>query len=86
MVEFPPDIDFLPGTNQPVPAVMTAEEACLYLRLDEGRSIKNAVRALNRLVDRRRITPIVVGKRRRYAKVELERFIVKEVEFQRRAS
>ena len=79
-------VEFLPGTNQPVPALMTAEEACMYLRLDEGRSIENAVRALNRIVDKRRITPIIVGKLRRYAKVELERFIIEEVEFQRKAS
>ena len=66
--------------------LMTSEEAASYLRLDEGRSIANAVKALNRLVDKRKITPIVVGKRRRYAKVELERFIIEEVEFQRKAS
>lgn len=61
-------------------AVLTAEEACRYLRLDEGRDMDNAVKALNRLVDNGRLRPCVVGKYRRYSVDELRRFIERETE------
>ena len=75
MVEFPQVTDVLPGTNQPVPAVMTAEEACCYLRLDVDREMKNAIKSLNRLVDRKLIRPCMYQKKRMYARKELDRFI-----------
>ena len=55
--------------------VLTAEEACSYLRLDEGRSMSAAIHSLNHLVRKRAIHPCVVGKHRRYARAELDRFI-----------
>ncbi len=57
------------------PILMTAEEACEYLRLTEGRALSAALAALNHLVRRRRLHPCLVGKRRRYAREELDRFI-----------
>ncbi len=76
MIDFPASVEFFPGTNQPVPVVMTAEEACRYLRLDVDRDdMKNAIKALNRLVDKGFIRPCIVGNHRRYSHDELRRFI-----------
>lgn len=75
MAEFPLGIDVLPGTNQPIPALMTAQDACRFLRLDLDREMKNAIKALNRLVDKDLIRPCLVGNHRRYSHDELRRFI-----------
>ena len=72
--------DFLPGTNLPVPSVMTAQECCCYLRLDLGRSIENATKALNRLVDRKLIRPCMYKKNRMYSRKELDRFLLDQTE------
>lgn len=59
----------------PTHEILTAEEACRYLRLDIGRDSDAAIKALNRLVDKGRIRPCLVGKHRRYTRDELCRFI-----------
>ena len=80
MAEFPAGTDFLPGTNQPVPEIMTREEACCYLRIDVGREMKNAIKALNRLVDRKLIRPCMYLKKRHYKRDELDRFLTEQTE------
>ncbi len=70
-------IEFMPGTTTPAPRLLTAEEAAAYLRLDDGRDIEAAVKALNRLVDRRLIRPCLIGRHRRYSRLELDRIIDK---------
>ncbi len=67
--------EFLPINNRPAPAVMTPEEAVVYLRLDEGREMENALKALNRIVGKGMIRPCLIGKLRRYWKRELDRFV-----------
>ncbi len=59
-------------------AVLTAEEACRYLRLDVGREDNEdaQIKALNRLVDQKKaIRPCLYQKRRMYLKSELDRFL-----------
>lgn len=73
-------VEFLPGTSVPAPALMIDSEAAGYLRLDENRSNDNAVKALNRLVEKRLIRPCLVGNRRRYWRHELDRFMREETE------
>ena len=73
-------VEFLPGTSVPAPALMIDSEAADYLRLDENRSNENAVKALNRLVEKRLIRPCLVGNRRRYWRHELDRFMCEETE------
>lgn len=61
---------------RPAPALMTAQEAVLFLRLSEGgRDIADAIKSLEYLVLTGRIRPCRVGRFNRYARVELERFI-----------
>ena len=76
--------DFLPGTNQPVPALMTAPEAVRYLRLDiltkpdgseHRREIADAVKSLDHLIRKGRIAYVRVGKNRRFPRAKLDRFI-----------
>lgn len=63
------------------PALMTAEEAAVYLRLAEGdRDIADAITSLEYLVREGRIRPARVGKHNRYARAELDRFIVQQTE------
>lgn len=62
------------------PALLTASEAGVYLRLDEGKDADGAVRAIDRLVDQGRLKPCLIGRHRRYSKVELDRFIAAETE------
>lgn len=57
------------------PRLLTAEEAAGYLRLDEGRSTEQAVRALYRYVDRGELRAAVVGNHRRFDVQELDLFI-----------
>ncbi len=60
--------------------VLTPAEAAAYLRLDEDRELPAALRALDRLVDKRLLRPCIVGKRRRYSRAELDRFINEQTE------
>jgi hypothetical protein len=63
------------------PALMTAAEAAIYLRLTEdGRDIADAITSLEYLVREGRIRPARVGKHNRYARAELDRFIVQQTE------
>ncbi len=57
------------------PVLLSAEQAAVYLLLDEGRDIKRAVKALYRYVDRGELHPAVVGQHRRFSRRELDRFI-----------
>ena len=63
-----------------VSPLLTAEEACRYLRLDENREPDAALKALTRLVDKRLLRPCIVGKHRRYGRQELDRFIEQQTE------
>ena len=69
--------EILPGTDQIAPAVMTAEEACCYLRLDV---LKNPIKALNVLVDRKLLRPCMYKKERHYTRDELDRFLTEQTE------
>jgi hypothetical protein len=76
--------EFLPGTGCPAPALMTAEEAALYLRLASPEECKEhgerVVARLNRLVDKGLLRPCMVGGKRRYARSELNRFITSQTD------
>ena len=67
--------EFFPRSNppEPVPQLLTAEEACRYLRLDEGRDMPQAVRSLRRLVELGRLRPTRIGRSNRYLREELHR-------------
>ena len=76
MADAPHRFEILPGTDQVAPAVMIAEEACRYLRLDIGRSMPLALKALDRLVyDKQVIRPCMYLKQRLFSREELDRFI-----------
>ena len=60
--------------------LLTPREAVMYLRLDEEREPPASLRALDRLVDKRLLRPCIVGKRRRFSRVELDRFIDEQTE------
>lgn len=63
------------------PALMTAEEAVVYLRLNEGgRDIGDALKSLEYLVQNGRLRPCRVGKHNRYARSELHRFVIEQTE------
>ena len=60
---------------------MTAQEAVAYLRLDEGgRDPGDALKSLEYLVRTGRVRPCRVGRKNRYARVELHRFVLKQTE------
>ena len=61
-----------------LPEVMTAEETCRYLRLDIERSMPLALKALNRLVDEKKVlTPTMYRKRRMFTRAECDRMAEK---------
>ena len=69
-------VEYFPGTLDPVPALLTALEACRFLRLDLGRETEAAMlKALDRLVARKRIRPAIHLGRRYYSRDELVRYI-----------
>lgn len=72
-----PTFEWLPSDPpRPAPALMTAQEATVYLRLNEGgRDIGDAKLSLEYLVNSGRIRPCRVGRCNRYARAELDRFI-----------
>lgn len=75
--------EFFPNTRppEPVPAVLTEQEAIRYLRLDEdGRPQEAATRAFRRLVETKRVRPARIGLRNRYARKELCRFVLHATE------
>ncbi len=60
--------------------VLTNEEAVRYLRLDEDfNELGDAIRALHRLVQQRKLRPLRCGKSYKFTIPELERFTVVEV-------
>ena len=60
--------------------LLTDVQAGRYLLLAEGKDDAAAVKAVNRLVDSRKIKPCVVGGHRRYARDELDKFISTQTE------
>ncbi len=66
-------IDFRPIE----PQVLTAAEAVQFLALD-------STRALERLVQSKRLCPLKIGKRLVYAKSELDQFVARELTAERR--
>jgi hypothetical protein len=77
-----PNFDWLPtDPPRPAPALMTAQEAALYLRLTEdGRDIGDALTSLEYLVTTGRIRPCRVGRHNRFTREELARFIHEQTE------
>ena len=76
--------DLLPGTDQPGPDLLTGPEVVHLLRLDfttksdgteHPREMADSLKSLDHLVRKGRIRPCRVGKCRRYARLEIERFI-----------
>jgi len=60
---------------------MTAQEAVVYLRLDEGgRDMADALKSLEYLVKSGRIRPCRVGRSNRFARAELNRFVIEQTE------
>ncbi len=60
--------------------VLTAAEACKWLRLDDDHEqMADAVTALNLLVRKRGLKPLCVGKARKYTLAELHRFVADQV-------
>lgn len=72
-----PTFEWMPvDPPRPAPALMTAQEATVYLRLNEdGRDIGDAKLSLEYLVSCGRIRPCRVGRFNRFARAELDRFI-----------
>ena len=64
-----------PGWQSVAPALMSDIDAAAYLLLAEGKDDDAAVAAINRLVDAHKLRPAVIGGRRRYSQVELDRYI-----------
>ena len=68
--------EYFPNTTQPVPKLLTALEACAFLRLDLDRDSESAMlRALQRLVESKRIRPAVHTGKRFYDRDELVRYV-----------
>jgi hypothetical protein len=59
---------------------MTAVEAAHYLRLTEDRDVADALESLRYLVRFHGLRPCRIGKHNRYARAELDRFIVETTE------
>ena len=74
------------GRNGPVVTqtgspVLTAEEACVFLRLDSDHEVVgDQINSLNLLVRKRGLRPLCVGKARKYTEAELRRFVAAEVD------
>lgn len=63
------------------PSLMTAQEAVVYLRLDEGgRDMADALKSLEYLVLSGRLRPCRVGRHNRFARAELQRFVLEQTE------
>lgn len=74
-------VECFPNTSDPVPRVLTPLEACYYLRLDEGRESEAAMlKALDRLIERKLLRPALIGKLRRFDRLELDRFVARQTE------
>lgn len=77
-----PNPEWLPSDPPRIaPVLMTAAEAVVYLRLDQGgRDIRDAVKSLEYLVSEGKLRPCRVGRWNRYARSELDRFIAEQTE------
>lgn len=63
------------------PSLMTAQEAAVYLRLNEGgRDMADALKSLEYLVQAGRVRPCRVGRHNRFARAELQRFVLEQTE------
>ena len=62
-------------TSPPTSPLMDDVSAARYLLLAEGKDDDAAVKAINRLVDSRKVRPCVIGGLRRYWKTELDKCI-----------
>ncbi len=73
-------IDWLPShPPRPAPAVMTDEEASLYLRLHaDGADPAPGLAKLEDLTQRGQLHPCLVGGTRRFSRCELERFVAEQ--------
>lgn len=77
MASFAVYVEYFAGNGKPVPMVLTEMEAVRFLRLDaEERAPESALRAFRRLVETKRIRPCRIGLRNRFARQELERFVL----------
>ncbi|MEL6497964.1 MAG: hypothetical protein AAFZ67_11330 [Planctomycetota bacterium] len=57
----------MPGTSTPAPYLLTAAEAAVFMRLDQpDRALHDAIRSLDRLCTQGVITPIRIGRHRRF--------------------
>ena len=73
--------EHFPNTHDPVPRVLTPLEAVCYLRLDAGRESEAAMlKALDRLIENKLLRPALIGKLRRFDRLELGRFIERKTE------
>lgn len=68
-------IEFFPGSTEPVPALLTEDDAVRFLRLELERDLSRGKRALRRIVERKLIRPCRVGKRSRFLREELLRYL-----------
>lgn len=77
-----PAFEWLPtDPPRPAPALMTADEAAIYLRLTEGgRDVGDALVSLEYLVGEGRIRPCRVGRFNRFTRAELDRFMQDQTE------
>ena len=73
-------VDWLPTQPpRPVPAVMTAEEASVYLRLHiDGSDPGPGLAKLAELTKRGQLHPCLVGGACRYSRCEIERFVAEQ--------
>ena len=67
--------EHFPGTDEHVPALMSAEEACRFLRLDVGRDLEAGLRSLRRLVERGQLRPCRLTKSNCFSRSECIRLI-----------
>lgn len=73
--------EYFANSSQPVPTVLTEDEAIQFLRLDEAEKRPGAAkRALRRLVETKRIRPVRIGLLNRFAREELRRFVLHATE------
>ena len=78
-------VEYFPGTTEAVPACLTPVETVRLLRLDvvsrpdgteEVRALGDALRSLDRLVEKKRLMPRRFGKSRTYARQDVLDLIV----------
>ena len=74
-------VEYFPNTTQPVPKLLTALEAVRFLRLDIDRESETAaLRALQRLVERKLLHATLHVGRRFYSRDELIHYVARMTE------